>query len=243
MKRMLKQRFVVGATLGALSSALAQTPTADTAAAAELAVKPAVTNQLNRISVGYQMSFNLSVSFRNLGGYPLRTGVNPGPATGFQENRVYDDGYNKLDDNLNSYGDLHATRFWGYDHDSGPNNQIIDANGTRYVEMHAVSSPGGLSSKDVGDDPQHGFEINYLRQVQDRDLWRWGVGVAFGYTLFGVTDDRPLAGDVQRVSDRFEVPLDPETGERYVPPAPYRGSQSAGPLLGSEPLRNSETIV
>src|ERR1041384_3980786 len=236
MKRMLHQRFVVGATLGALSSALAQTPTADTAAAAELAVKPAVTNQLNRISVGYQMSFNLSVRFRNLGGYPLRTGVNPGPATGFQENRVYDDGYNKLDDNLNSYGDLHATRFWGYDHDSGPNNQIIDANGTRYVEMHAISSPGGLTSTPAKDDPQHGFEISYLRQLQDHGAWSWGLNVAFGYNRFDVEDDRPLAGDVQRLSDRFEVPLDEETGVRYVPPAPYRGTQSAGPLLGSEPI-------
>src|ERR1041385_7098521 len=101
------------------------------------------------------MSFNMGVSFRNLGGYPAPAGVNPGPATGYQADRVYDDGYNKLDDNNNTYmtssGELHATRYWGYDHDSGPNNQIINANGTRYVEMHATSSPGGLTSTPAKD--------------------------------------------------------------------------------------------
>jgi hypothetical protein len=144
---------------------------------------------------------------------------------------------------MTSSGELHATRYWGYDHDSGPNNQIIDANGTRYVEMHAISSPGGLTSTPAKDDPQHGFEISYLRQLQDHGAWSWGLNVAFGYNRFDVEDDRPLAGDVQRLSDRFEVPLDEETGVRYVPPAPYRGTQSAGPLLGSEPIRAVTNIV
>jgi len=233
MKRISKTSAALVAGTVLINFAPAQTPPAGQAASRDV----------NRFGVAYRMMFNVSVDFKDLGGYPLPAGVNPGPPTGFQADRVYEDGYNRLDDNLNSYGDLHATRYWGYDRDSGPNSQVIDTAGSRFVEMHATSSEGGESSKGIAEDPQHGFEITYNRELQDREAWRWGLEAAMGYTPFGVDDNRPRAGDVTRLSDRFEVPLDEETGTRYVPPAPYRGAQSEGPLLGSEPMRTISTIV
>jgi hypothetical protein len=132
------------------------------------------TNQ-NRVSLSYRASFNVGVRFKNLGGLtpaPLHTRipaqVSPGPATGFQENRVYEDGYNLLDDNLNSYGELHATRNWGYL--SG--NQVVNVGDEQFVAMHVTSASATAATGERGDDPLHGFEIAYTRELQDRGNWR-----------------------------------------------------------------------
>jgi hypothetical protein len=191
------------------------------------------TELLNRFSASYRMMFNVSVSFKNLGGFTALT--DPGPAAGGVENRRYDDGYNLVDNNNNSYGDLQATRNWGYDNAS----QVVDE---RYIVMHSSSSAPGVSSNDRSDNPQSGFELAYQLEIARTDTWRWGVEAAFGITWLSINDGRALAGDVTRINDSFEVPAD-EEGFRFIPPPGHRGSDAAGPLLGSEPTPPRNTSV
>ena len=195
----------------------------------------------NRVGLSYRAAFNVGVKFKNLGGLapaPLHTRIPgpiaPGPATGFQENRVYEDGYNLLDDNLNDYGGLQATRNWGYVNSS----QVVNSGGDQFVAMHVTSSAATASTGELDDDPLHGFEINYSRALQDHGCWKWGVGAAFNFMRIGVSDARPLTGDVNQLTDLFAVP---EGG--FVPDAPHFGSNSEGPLLGSEPSRTVQTFA
>lgn len=191
------------------------------------------TEPRNRFSANYRMMFNVSVSFKNLGGFNALT--DPGPATGGVENRRYDDGYNLVDNNNNSYGDLQATRNWGYDNAS----QVVD---DRYIVMHSSSAAATVSANDQSDDPQPGFELTYQREISRNEKWRWGVEGAFGITWLTVNDGQPLNGDVNLLSDSFEVPAD-ESGFRFIPPPGHQGSDLAGPLLGSEPTPPRSTSV
>lgn len=238
MKRRLQPHYLVLATAVGAASAFAQADGLDGSALAA-SLQQTSTAKPNRVRVSYRAGFNVGVKFENLGGITPPAGANPGPATGYQENRTYEDGYNFLDDNNNTYGDLHATRNWGYTSAS----QISDTADSRFVAMHVTSAPatGATGSRD--DDPLHGFEINYARELQDRGSWKWGVEAAFGFTSLDVTDASPVSGNVNRITDLFEVPLDEGTGDRYVPPAPYAGSDSPGPLLGSDPNRTVETLA
>src|SRR2546427_10489003 len=48
----------------------------------------------NRIGLTYRMGMNITVDFQKLGGFqPLSR---PGPATGANHNRTYDNGYNRV---------------------------------------------------------------------------------------------------------------------------------------------------
>ena len=217
--------------LGA-ATALAQEDTTGTALAAKLE-QPAPAN-LNHVGASYRAAFNVGVKFQNLGGFapmPLSPRIpgpiSPGPDTGYQENRVYEDGYNMLDDNLNDYGDLHATRNWAYLNST----QVKDTESGQFVAMHVTSSAATAATSKLDDDPLNGFEINYLRELQNHGNWKWGVGAAFDFTSIGVSDGHPLQGSVNRLTDWFAVPPD-----GLVPDAPYFGSNSEGPLLGSEPV-------
>ncbi len=199
------------------------------------------TETLNRFSASYRMLFNAGVSFKKIGGFsPVGHFVpgagdqpaNPGPATGGIENRTYEDGYNWVDNNNNTYDGLPpATRYWGYDNAS----QVVD---DRYIVMHSSSAPANVSSDDRCDNPQSGFELAYQRELGRKEKWSWGLEGAFGITWFNIDDGRTLAGDVNQVNDSFEVPAD-EEGFRFIPPAGHQGSNLAGPLLGSEPTRTT----
>src|SRR5688572_382436 len=103
-----------------------------TAFAAASAVQTQPLNDApDRFSLSYRMAFNLGVKFKNLGGFAAQT--DPGPATGGLENRRYDDGYNLVDNNNNSYGDLQATRNWGY---LSP-DQVLNG---QFIVMHSASA-------------------------------------------------------------------------------------------------------
>jgi hypothetical protein len=222
--------------LGA-ATAFGQSEAADSNLAKHLETAPSGTP--NKFGLSYRAAFNVGVKFKNLGGFAPVSAVNPGPDTGYQVNRTYEDGYNLVDDNNNSYGDLHATRNWGY-LNAG---QVVDTADSRFVAMHVTTSQGAVSTPDVGEDVSHGFEINYSREFQDRGSWKWGIESAFGYMPVSVNDTRPLTATVNQLTHLFEVPLDEGTNERYVPDAPYAGSNSPGPLLGSEPTVSSQTYA
>jgi hypothetical protein len=61
------------------------------------------------------------------------------------------------------------------------------------------------------------------------------------YLAVSVTDRATYRAPVTRINDAFEVPAD-DTGFRYIPTAPYAGSNAGGPLLGDSPIRTLTTI-
>ena len=198
----------------------------------------------NRIGISYRMGFNITAQFRNvgnLGGGPgARRG--PGPATGGDIDRIYDDGYNRVDASGNKDG---LTWFWGY-----RNASQIPGNDT--VVMHrAAAAP--IDSKTIDSDPQHGFELTYNRELgrsEKRD-WRWGLEGAFGWTDVDIQDHRPLAGGVRTIADAYRLGgVDPShnlipAGAATPPPYMVAGGGTfhpgtaggPGPLIEDSPTR------
>lgn len=201
------------------------------AAAPALRAQPAA-EPTERFSLSYRMAFNLGVKFKNVGGFAAQTA--PGPATGGLADRYYDDGYNLVDNNNNSYGDLQATRNWGYESASQVENN-------QFIVLHSSSSAALATTPSRDSEPYHGFEFAYQHEFARNESWRWGVEGAFNYLPVCVTDRASLTAPVSRINDAFEVPAD-ESGFRYIPTAPYSGSNAGGPLLGSAPTRTTTIL-
>src|SRR5580692_989632 len=87
-----------------------------------------------RFGLSYRAGFNITADFRNLGGFPASS--SPGPATGGGIDRIYDDGYVRVDSSGNAGG---QTWFWGY-----KNASQIPGNDT--VVMHSTLSEPDASS-------------------------------------------------------------------------------------------------
>src|SRR5215216_753312 len=101
---------------------------ADDALGVKLEAPPKPTK--NRFGVSYRMGFNFTADYKNLG-KTRPPGAGPGPATGGQVDRFYDDGYNRVDVSGNNDNE---TWFWGYKNAS----QVQD--GT--LVMHSTSARG-----------------------------------------------------------------------------------------------------
>jgi hypothetical protein len=172
----------------------------------------------NRFGLSYRMSFNVTAQFKNVGnvGKGPSGGIGgPGPATGRGVDRTYDDGYNRVDISGNNGG---LTWFWAYKNES----QIVDDT----VVMHS-SSAQSVNSKTTDDDPQHGFELTYNRELGrcEKTGWLWGLEGAFGWTDIDIRDRRPLVGGVHQIADAYALGgIDPT--HNMIPPggnapAPY----------------------
>ncbi len=188
--------------------------------------------QMNRFAVSYRLGLNITADFKRLGGFTAvnQGGVGPGPATGGHTDRTYDDGYNKIDIRDNALG---LTWNWGYDNSS----QVPDP-GNNVILFHSSSSKANVSSKNVGDDPHHGFEFIYNRRVCDAGNGWWGIEAAFGYTDVSIGDGRPLRGNVSVLTDTYDL------GGVFPPsPPPYRGDYTnAGPLISDSPSRSFQNV-
>lgn len=171
---------------------------------------------LNRFSIGPQISFNYKADFQNSALY--FNPVDPGPATG-GANHIYDDGFVRVDGSGN-FGGL--TGYWGYDNAS----QVVGDG----MEFHSVQA-GGPSSSD--DDPQLGFEMVYQRILGDittDSSGIWGLQAGFSYT------DLDLQG---RSRGSASVITDTYPLNGVLPPlAGYNGTFAGpGALLGDTPVR------
>ena len=217
MKTNLKNAFgVAAACLTACTAAQAQT-------------NETVSADLNRFGLSYRMGFNIKASFKNLGGFPAQTA--PGPASG-NADRVYDDGYNRVDSSGNAGG---RTWFWGYTGSSLAGHPQVPGNDT--MVMHSSSSPASGTSDNVSSDPQHGFELTYNTPLGHIKKASWGLWSAFNYTAIRITDNSSMNAPVTLLSDAYGL-------AGITPPLPpYSGSQAGpGPLLGASPARGSEPI-
>jgi hypothetical protein len=179
---------------------------------------------LNRFGLNYRPGFNISAKFKNLGGF---TSVNnPGPATGSQEERFYDDGYNRVDISSNAFD---VTSFWGYEH----SNQYDPSNGGS-ITMHSSSAPGTGTSKNQEDDPQHGIEFTYNRELGKFGAVKWGIEGAVNFTGVDLRDNGRFFTDAMTISDTFAL-------NGVIPPlAPYHGTfeGEGGSVISSVPSRN-----
>src|SRR5438094_4115589 len=192
MKILALSQSVIGAML--LSAPPASSQTQDSIdSKAGLALEANPPERLNRIGLSYRMGLNITVDFRKLGGFPALS--DPGPASGSTFNRSYDNGsYNKVDISTNAGG---MTWNWGYEHA----NQI---QGNSLI-MQSSSSPANAVSNNRENDPQHGLEFSYSRQLYRHKNLRFGLEAAFGYTLVDASDNRTLFARVDRIVDTFEI--------------------------------------
>jgi hypothetical protein len=189
-------------------------------------IEPPVSDSLNHFGVSYRMGFNISARFKNLGGFDPQS--NPRAATSGTDH-TYDDGHNMVDSSGNAGN---STWFWGYDSASQlPGNDMI--------VMSSSSSPATGKSKEQEEDPQHGIEFTYSRELGRSEKCRWGIETAFGFTDVTIGDNRAVFGNVRRVSDAYAL------GGTIPPAAPYsHGFNPTGsdPLISDIPRRSMTTI-
>ncbi len=226
MKILALSQSVIGAMLLVAPPALSQTQDSSDSRVG-LALESNPPEKLNRIGLSYRMGLNITVDFRKLGGFPPLS--DPGPATGSTYNRSYDNGsYNKVDISTNAGG---MTWNWGYD----SANQI---QGNSLI-MQSSSSPANAVSNNRENDPQHGLEFSYSRQLYRHKNMRFGLEAALGYALVDASDSHTLHATVNRITDSFAIP----GGVNVVPEAPYHGTfEGPGALLSSSPDRTTTII-
>src|SRR5262245_12236336 len=169
----------------------------------------------NRLGLGFMMGFNMKADFKGMGRFGPAT--DPGPATGSQEDRFYDDGYNRLDSSGNA-GAL--TWFWGYQ-----NASQLPGNDT--IVMHSTSSGGARAEDEEQYKFQKGLELTYARDFGALGRGRWGLESAFGFMDMEISDRSPIAGGTSVLSDTYQL------GGVVPPFAPYNGPFGGpGPLIG-----------
>ena len=221
MRTLSLSRWAVATTIFRVCLACAQTPEENKPLRTD-SLEPRLPDKLNRIGLSYRMGMNITVDFKKLGGFPALS--DPGPATGIAFDRSYDNGsYNRVDSSGNLGG---TTWYWGYE-----NANQLQGNS---LIMESSSSPANAVSKNRENDPQHGFELSYSRQLYRHENLRLGLEAAFGLVLVDATDSHTLFATVNRITDAFAIP----GGVSVVPNAPYHGTFSGpGALMGSSPDR------
>ena len=241
MKHKIVTNILAGLSLLSASAAWQQ-------ASAQSALEAPPADTPNRFGLSYRMGFNINVRFKNLGGFPAQTAP-LGPEAGGLVNRNYDDGYNRVDNNGNSYlGYPPATRNYSYLYDGtdGVHPSQIAGNpplGPTFIVMHSSSSAANVTGAELNDDPVPGFELTYSRELFRKGSSRWSLEAAFGYSDLSVSDSSRYSAGVTTINDAFEVPPDTLTGVRIVPsPGPQSG-QAGTPLLGSIPLRSFTSVA
>jgi hypothetical protein len=177
----------------------------------------------NRLGLNYRMGLNITVDFRKLGGLALS---DPGPATGSTFNRNYDNGYNRVDSSTNAGG---VTWNWGYEH-----SQSVQ--GTNLV-LNSYSTPANATSKNREDDPQHGLELTYSRELLRGKWWHFGAEGGLGYSPISITDRQTLKNRAYRTNDAFSL-------NGTIPPGfPYHGTfEGPGDLISSDPTRTTDIL-
>jgi hypothetical protein len=171
----------------------------------------------NHFGLNFRAGFNIRAKFSDNSSFTLP----PGPGAGAALNHQYSDGFVNVDSSGNTGG---KTWNWGYQNAS----QISGGD----VLMHATGTTGG--SEEKSDDPNLGFDFNYIRDIGHYGWGQLGVKIAFGYTHVQISDNDPLSVGIETASDKYAL-------NGVVPPAaPYSGSFSGpGPVLGSEPISRS----
>jgi hypothetical protein len=171
----------------------------------------------NHFGVDFRMGFNIQAKFMNAGVVAAPAAPAAGPAV----NRGYSDGFVNVDSSGNAGS---RTWNWGYQHASQVSGDTL--------LMHATSVTSGAGDS-RNDDPNLGFEVNYVRDLGHESWGRWGIKAAFGYTDINLGVGDPLRANAQLITDTYQL-------YGVTPPlAPYAGSFSGpGTVIGSSPTRS-----
>ena len=231
MTQRLLSRSVIG-FLACLSSAVwAQQPTPPPEApdvGLPYTLQAPAPEHLNKIGLNYLMGLNISVNFQRLGGLALS---DPGPVTGTDVNRNYDNGYVRVDSTGNNHGGFIGTWYWSY---QNPNS----FQGDHLVVQSYASRPNG-SSDGHQDDPYSGIELTYSRQLLRGEHWRAGLEAGFGWTPISIMDSSAVRTKAYRTNDTYfgsgveAWPLPPG-------PATYTGP---GAVIDAAPTDRSTDVL
>jgi hypothetical protein len=201
--------------------------------AAALTIAQGQETSKNRILLNYRSSFNIEARFNA----PALEFASPPPlsgsgVTGNPVAREYEDGFVRVDSTGNAGG---YTWYWAYGSADQLQEVGLESGGT--LLMHQTVSASGPGDFKQTDDPQHGFEIVYQRELGWNEKSRVGFELAFNYTRMDIKASRNLAAQLTRIVDAYSL-------EGITPPlAPYAGTYSGpGPLLGDRPTRTTETV-
>jgi hypothetical protein len=182
----------------------------------------------NRVGLTYRPGFNLTATFKGIGGFPALS--NPGLGTGGGQDRTYDDGYNRRDISP----DDGLTWNWGYVQAS----QIVDGS------LHLSSSsalPSGVVERNDG--PQQGFEVTYRRRIGEPGPILYGLEAAFNFTGIKIRSAQSVRSTAQRLTDAYDL------GGIIPPQAPppawaYEGTfLGPGALISDTPVRLPLTTI
>jgi hypothetical protein len=205
---------------------------------AVLAISPASAQPLgsadpDHFGFSYRMGFNITASFKNLGGFASLTPLtNPG-RTPNNDPFNYDNGYIFQD----ATSANHPGYTWYYGYLAGTPQRPAEA--PTDFDLYRSSSTAQVSSNDRNGDPQHSFELTYNRQIGR--FWRgfWGVEAGLGYTDITIRDNRTFRATVTRVTDTYRT-----GGGAILQPPPFAGTfegplpndPNGWPLVGTTPV-------
>ena len=184
----------------------------------------AASTNKNRLTVRGRLGINIHAKFSSIGTFPPATDIG---GTGSALDHFYDDGYVRVDESGNYGG---QTWYWGYE-----NAGQISGNN---ILFHSTSAKVG-ASHEVSDDPQHGVEMVYNRDLGAiGDKCRWGLEMAFGWNGIELRDGRTLPASVTRVTDSYAFA--PGT---TPPAAPFNGPfQGPSFTISDTPNRSVATL-
>jgi hypothetical protein len=170
--------------------------------------------------VGALVGFNFKADFSLNGTFKFSQN-SPGTAGSGGVDRIYDDGFVKVDANGPAGGD---TWNWGYQ------SSTQYSNSTQRLYFHAADTYTASGNADVTSDVEAGVELTY-----GGHLARWGRGLVgwefgFGYLPINIEDNRSITGvSATRITHSFDA------SGITVPDAPYNGTYTGpGVLIGDQ---------
>jgi hypothetical protein len=182
------------------------------------------------------MGFNITASFKNVGGYAsLTSSANPG-RTPNNDPFNYDNGYIYAD----STTAQHPGYTWYYGYTAGTPQRPADA--PTDFDLYRSSSAATTASSKKDGDPHHSVELTYNRQIDA--LWRgfWGLEAGLGFTDVTIKDQSTYHANVMRATDTYQT-----GGGAILKPAPFSGTfegpaeddPNGWPLVGLAPVAST----
>ncbi len=174
------------------------------------------TRDLNHWGIRAKFGFNLRADFEDINPSAV-SGLPLGPTGSADAPRVYDDGYVKPDA---ANGGLGQSWNWGYQNAGQYDAAGNGGQGT--IAMHASSvassGSGGNAQRGVSSNPEFGWELSYGRDFGAvGDGW-WGLEGAVGMTLLSIDRNFSQHGNINYISDLFNL------GGSIPPGASYAGT-------------------
>jgi hypothetical protein len=184
----------------------------------------------NRFSLNAAFGLNIKASFQNLAAPP----PDPGPPTGTQVDRFYDNGYVRVDVSGNAGG---QTTWWKFDEALGATYDGLPGGA---VTLTSTRSPAQGSAFSGKDDPQFGLDFGYARRLirigDDGNPWMI-IGLEAGFTWLDlVMRNNASVSGTATTADTFHLaPGNVVLGSSFE--GNYLGDPP-GPLLGTAPTRS-----